>query len=291
MAEHVGAMLRDSVAPPARAFLLEQTTLGIGAVDGDERLWASLWLVPAGFARSHPEGRTVHLARPCDLDTSADPVWRWLRPGQHVGVLAIDLATRRRLRINGVVGGTSDELVELNVCESFPNCPKYIQRRERRAVPDEGESGRPAGPVRGVELDAERRAFVEQADTMIVASRHRTRGLDVSHRGGEPGFVRVVDARTLRVPDYPGNGMFQTLGNFEAEPRAGLAIVDFVRGRQLALTGSVRNMYGIDDPTHPTLGTMRYWEVEVESWIELSLNRASEWRLVDRSPHNPPART
>jgi hypothetical protein len=63
-------------------------------------------------------------------------------------------------------------------------------------------------------------------------------GVDVSHRGGKPGFVRLDDDCTLIVPDFSGNCQFNTFGNLELNPRAGMLFVDFDRGNLLYLTGT-----------------------------------------------------
>ncbi|MEG4343628.1 pyridoxamine 5'-phosphate oxidase family protein [Microcoleus sp. A003_D6] len=63
-------------------------------------------------------------------------------------------------------------------------------------------------------------------------------GVDVSHRGGKPGFVRPDDDCTLTVPDFSGNCQFNTFGNLELNPSAGLLFVDFDRGNLLYLTGT-----------------------------------------------------
>jgi len=203
-----------------------------------------------------------------------------------LGMVVIDFATRRRLRINGVVTRADSAGLELQVRETFGNCPKYIQRRECR------QTGRSEGPVlptvHGRVLDDERRAFVARTDTLFVASINAERGLDASHRGGEPGFVHVIDDVTLRLPDYEGNSMYQTLGNFQVDSRAGLALVDFERRRVLSLTGDATTEFGADDPRQPTGGTGRYWSFRVRRWVEFSLTASMGWRLLDRSPFNPP---
>jgi hypothetical protein len=138
----------------------------------------------------------------------------------------------------------------------------------------------------GRELDEERRALVERADTAFVGSLHPTRGVDASHRGGAPGFIHVVDTTTLRVADYPGNGMFMTLGNFEIDSRASLAVLDFERGRVVSFSGSARLRFEVEDPQHPTGGTGRYWDLAVREWVQCDLPTAG-WQLIDRSPFNP----
>jgi predicted pyridoxine 5'-phosphate oxidase superfamily flavin-nucleotide-binding protein len=284
---HNGAMIRDAINPAARAFVALQRTLAVATFDDEGRAWASLWLGEPDFVRSDDDGRRVNVSFRDGALSADDPVRARSTKERPFGMLAIDLSSRRRVRINGVVAALDDEGLTLNVEESFVNCPKYIQRRtlERADL-----TSRAAAPSqRGDRLDDERRLFIERADTLFVASRHPTRGVDASHRGGDRGFVRVTGERTLRVPDYPGNSMFQTLGNFEIEPRAGVALVDFERGRLLSLTGTVTVTYDAEDPSHPTGGTGRYWELTIESWLDYAMPAGLAFRFVDRSPFNPPA--
>jgi hypothetical protein len=141
--------------------------------------------------------------------------------------------------------------------------------------------------VSGYTIDDERRTLVERADTAFVGSLHPSRGVDASHRGGEPGFIHVLDAETLRVPDYAGNSMFLTLGNFEVDPRASLAVVDFDRARVVSFSGRARLRFTGELPGHPTGGTGRYWELSVREWVEFDLPLAMRWDLLDSSPFNP----
>ena len=87
------------------------------------------------------------------------------------------------------------------------------------------------------ELDAAARALVASADTFFIATAHplagrseaRPMGVDVSHRGGKPGFVKV-EGDVLTVPDFVGNAFFNTLGNLAVNPRCGLLFIDFASG-------------------------------------------------------------
>jgi hypothetical protein len=213
-----------------------------------------------------------------------DPARPRALAGRDIGILAIEFESRRRLRINGTIEADSSDLVVL-VRESVGNCPKYIQRRQPQDV-SSTESF--AGPVtRGRILDDAARELVTRADTAFVGSLHPVRGLDTSHRGGSPGFIDVVDASTLRVPDYPGNSMFMTLGNFASDPRAGLAVADFERGRLLALSGSARLDFDTDDPRGLTGGTRRFWNFTIREWMQFGLPRDIRWDLIEPSPFNP----
>jgi uncharacterized protein len=177
---------------------------------------------------------------------SVDPVSDALASGREIGILGIDLSTRRRIRANGRISKRNVGGFEIEVNQSFGNCPRYFQRRmiSHAASTDVD----PIGAERLCRLDAAARAAIEQADTFFVASRSRpcrgaAFGSDISHRGGRPGFVRIdSDAQrdTLTVPDFRGNHYFNTLGNLIAEPRASLLFVDFESGDLMQLQGNAQ---------------------------------------------------
>ena len=284
VAERRESMLRDRLNDAAGAFVASQGTVAVGAAAPDGTLWASLWCGAKGFARTNEAGDRLDIRHALG-DAAADPVRSIVSAGEPLGVLVIDLETRRRLRINGVVDRSDAASLEMRIREAFGNCPKYIQKRVRV----EGTVAREASAhvEQGSNFDDERRGFIARTDTLFVSSVHPERGVDVSHRGGHPGFVRSVDDRTLRIPDYPGNSMFQTLGNLEVDTRAGIAFIDFERHRALSATGHAVSSFGIEDPAHPTGGTGRYWSFTVDRWIEFSLPLSMTWKLVERSPFNP----
>jgi predicted pyridoxine 5'-phosphate oxidase superfamily flavin-nucleotide-binding protein len=90
------------------------------------------------------------------------------------------------------------------------------------------------------------RAFIESRPLFFLATADGEGRPDCSYKGGRPGFVRVVDTRTLAFPSYDGNGMFKSLGNVLVNPRVGLLFIDFESPRRLRVNGraSVRE----DDP-------------------------------------------
>lgn len=285
LAARRGAMIRDSLAAPMPAFLASQRTLAVGVVDSHGNPWASLWLGAPGFITVIND-RSVRVLHAAPVIAPDDPARGLLTTGCHIGLLAIDLATRRRLRINGIVAAMSEMHVDITIHEVFPNCPKYIQQREWT---DEAPAGTAEPAEQGDRLDGKRQALVKGIDTLFVASRHPARGIDVSHRGGARGFVRVLDENTLQIPDYPGNGMFQTLGNFDVESRAGVLMVDFEHGRFLSLSGHVNVVYGSEKAGHPSGGTGRYWQFSVTRWTDFPMHANAGYRLLERSPFNPVA--
>jgi len=283
-----GWLVAEAIPVRAIPFLAQQRMLAIGSVDEHGAVSASVVFGVPAFAYS-PDGLSVVLDRTRTHASPGDPVWNNLRVGVAVGLLAIELGSRRRLRINGVVSTLDAARIEVSVREAYPNCPKYIQRRHLREEPGirRSESQPHAS---GVSLDEARSLVVERIDTFFVASRHPMRGLDVSHRGGTPGFVRVLDPIRLRIPDYGGNGMFNTLGNFTVDDRAGLVFVDFDRGSLLQMTGTAAVHFDeAEDPRQPTGGTGRYWDFHVDRWLESAIPTPIASELLDYSVHNPTA--
>ena len=285
---HEGVISRE-IVPGARPFLARQRLLGVTVAGDDKQLWTSIWLGRPGFARS-PDGRQLAIDKTLLRTSPDDPAASRLAPGRHIGLLALEFESRRRLRVNGAIDTISAEAIVVAVRESAPNCAKYIRRRRAFDVPSRAGDRRALRPVeRGREIDRVRRRMIEETDTAFVGSVHPVRGVDASHRGGEPGFIRVIDAATLRLPDYTGNSLFMTLGNFAADPRASLTVLDFEAARVLAMSGSARIEFNADHAGHTTGGTHRYWEFAVREWVEFDLPRVIRWERLDPSPFNPPA--
>ena len=281
-----GGLIGDTIPQRAIPFLAQQRMLAVGSVDESGAPLASMLFGAEGLVSS-PDGEVVVIDRSrIDVDLD-DPVWSNVHVGADVGLLAIELETRRRLRINGIVRRLDAQHIELTVRQAYPNCPKYIQRRHVRGAPDARPSEARAHTA-GAVLDDARSRLVEQSDTLFVASRHPMRGVDVSHRGGTPGFVRIVDPKRLRIPDYRGNGMFNTLGNFVVDHRASVLFLDFDGGGLLQVTGTVDVHFDeAEDRRHPTGGSGRYWDFHVAHWLELPITTSLAWELLDASPYNP----
>jgi uncharacterized protein len=277
MAERVGRGVRDVIPPPARTFLLGLPFVVAASTDAAGDVWASLLSGEPGFARALDERRLEIGADP----VAGDPLGRTLGAGAPLGILAIEPATRRRMRVNGSVETYAPGRIVLRAEEVFSNCPKYIQARdwERRGV------GTPVS-ASGDGLTAAQTRWIEGADTFFVATHAAEGGADASHRGGAPGFVRVEGARALVWPDYQGNMMFQTLGNLALNPKAGLLFVDFDRGATLQLTGEA----SVDwDPEAAAVfpGAERLVRFRVARVVETEGAVPLQWTFVEASPFNP----
>jgi predicted pyridoxine 5'-phosphate oxidase superfamily flavin-nucleotide-binding protein len=278
MAAKIGTGIHPEIAPAAQRFLAAQTLLIVGAADHRGALWATALSGAPGFAVAEDE-RTVRLAVQLP---DGDRLKGELRVGTPLALLAIEFASRRRLRLNGVVIDVTPSHVRMRSDQCYGNCPKYIQRRE----PGAQRSIRVAhGEARsGAALSAAQQAWVAACDTFFIATAHPDAGADVSHRGGNPGFVHVVDPRTLIWPDYTGNGMFQTLGNLALHPAAGLLFLDFDAGRTLQLTGNAAVRW---DSTEGFPGAERLMRFAVDCVVEVDGAFPGGWQLVERSPFNP----
>ena len=196
IASRHGAGIGSRIVPGALPFLARQRLIAVSIAGDDGELWTSVWNGAPGFV--HSDGQRVHISMPMTAMSPDDPAGPRALAGRDIGMLAIEFESRRRLRINGTIVANSSDLVVV-VRESVGNCPKYIQRRRSHDVASAEVFA--ARGTRGQILDDEARELVMRADTVLVGSLHPDRGVDTSHRGGSPGFIDIVDASTLRVPD------------------------------------------------------------------------------------------
>jgi predicted pyridoxine 5'-phosphate oxidase superfamily flavin-nucleotide-binding protein len=279
LAERVGRSIRGVMPPVAQAFLAEQRWLVIGAVDGDARPWATILAGSPGFARAEDD-RTVRIsARPAP----GDPLEAALTPGALVGLLVIDPSTRRRLRLNGRVTSHGASGIAIAADQVFSNCPKHIQKREADGNNIKSFDGGLA--KRSTALSAPQRHWIVAADTFFIATFAPGEGADASHRGGMPGFVRV-DGQRLLWPDYAGNALFNTLGNIEAYPRAGIVVPDFETGDTLHITGRAAVDWS-DAHAAEIAGAQRLVTLDIEAIVELRATLPARLRLREYSPINP----
>ena len=277
MAEIGPRAIRDAMPEQHRAFFAELPFVAIGSVDIAGAPWASILSGAPGFVRA-PDPRTLAIqAKPAP----GDPLAASLAPGAPLGVLGIQLETRRRNRANGRVAAVQRGGFTVAVEQSFGNCPQYIHVRRLSSVESADVSREPETEAAALSARAVER--VRGADTFFIATAAPGEGADVSHRGGPPGFVRVTqeaDGTVLAFPDYRGNFFFNTLGNLHASPRAGLTFVDFATGDVLMLTGAAEVIWDGPEPgAFP--GAQRVVRLRVRAGVRLP--HALGWRLAPGS--------
>jgi len=270
MAELGPRVIRDHLIEQHQAFYRQLPYVVLGTVDPDGEAWATVRTGAPGFLDA-PDPAHLRVRGAPQPD---DPAEAGLSDGAALGLLGIDLGTRRRNRLNGTVMRHGPDGFAIRVAQSFGNCPQYIRvRTDPEPVPPA-----PPAPQRSHHLDAQARALVAGAETLFVASyavgADGRRQVDVSHRGGPAGFVRVGADGVLTVPDYSGNRFFNTLGNMLANPRAGLLFVDFATGDLLQMTG--RPEVVLDAPDLAELpGAERLWRFTPRTVIR----RPGAWPL------------
>lgn len=276
-------VIRDYMPDQHREFYEHLPYLILGAVDSEGWPWATLLDAQPGFIQS-PDARRLDINRRPDAE---DPVGAGVAPGAAVGMLGIDLHTRRRNRLNGHISELWENGFSVSVEHAFGNCPQYIQLRALKPLPSPTQ--RPAAQ-RLSALDDAAIATIRGADTFFVASyvdlegAQPHRSVDVSHRGGQPGFVRV-EGDVLTIPDFAGNLFFNTLGNFQLNPKAGLLFVDFQTGELLQVAGTVTLI--LDGPEIAAFqGAERLWQVRVEQVVRRPAALRSRWEFQGWSPNS-----
>lgn len=223
-----------------REFYAQLPFVVLGAVDQQGDVWATLRAGQPGFMNS-PDPQTLHI----NLEPEPnDPAQEGMGEGDAIGMLGIELHTRRRNRMNGVVRRQLEPGLEISVSQAYGNCPRYINLRQYHFV-----DAQAVAPVQLSVSDPQVRRLVTAADSFYIATyvvRDGERQVDASHRGGKPGFVRMDEDGSLTIPDFSGNLFFNTLGNILLNPRAGLVFVDFRTGDLLQMSGSAQVL--LDDP-------------------------------------------
>jgi uncharacterized protein len=267
-ADAVGNGIRSTLPRGVDRFLARQRLAIASTLDGRGRVWASLLTGPPGFILPVD----AQLLRVAAQPVPADPLADNLEAGSDLGLLVLDPTTRQRMRFNGR-GMLRSDGIFLLVDQAYGNCPKYIQLRQ----PERDEDLSAVEPVQiSVTLDEHQQAAIARADTFFIASFHPEGGADASHRGGGPGFVRVLGEDRLAFDNYAGNGMFNTLGNLVGHPQAGLLFLDFETGDVLQVTGRARVEHDFS-----TL-------VQIDEVRETRGASPLRHRLVEPSPANPP---
>jgi uncharacterized protein len=253
-------------------FLAERTFLVVTARSSSGRLWTSPLVGPPGFLEAaSPTELTVH-ATPA----TGDPL-HGLAAGQKVGLTTIEFAARRRVRLNGRLSESGNGGLVVEVEQAYGNCPQYIQQRLLTPHPT------PAGDVRhGTTPAPEDLSVIRAADTFFLGTVNPERGADASHRGGAPDFVRVDD-EGLWWPDYPGNNLFNSLGNLAVDPEAALLFFDFPTGRTLHLSGTAETTW--TTPDHGGTGrVVRFTPQELVAGHRLAAHEVA----FRPYPQNPP---
>ena len=295
MAEIGNRAIRDHMIEQHRTFFAKLPFVVLGTVDDRDNVWATIRTGSPGFMRAKND-TTLHINL---SPNSNDPAQGGLANGKSVGLLGIELETRRRNRMNGRIANFDDAGFEIAVHHSFGNCPQYIRLRDHYFLP-QGTAANPDETVTRLEhIDDFCQNLIKNADTFFVASyadratetpgstSHTRREVDVSHRGGKPGFVRLDDDGGLTIPDFAGNLFFNTLGNILQTGRAGLIFADFETGTILQLTGRAEILLDSPEIAH-FQGAERLWRFSPTHIVMRKNALPLRWHPRDggQSPNN-----
>lgn len=285
-ADRVGRMIGNSIIPGASAFLENQHSVVVSSIDMEANIWVSFLVGNTGLAKVNPNLKSLSFDRSKIASPTTDIFYSNITENKEVGVIFIELGSRRRYRVNGMLR-TFGTTMELAIEEAYPNCPKYIQRRLAKSSTETQKAN--AVITKGTELQAGHLEWIKKADTLFVGTRSDDRKLDASHRGGNPGFVEVLEDGTLKIPDYQGNMMYNSLGNIAQNNKAGLLFLDFEQKRTLQLSGEAKLLFDQTSKTDhiKTTGTGRYWLFSPKAWIQTNDHHGIDWEYLDASPFNP----
>jgi hypothetical protein len=278
-AERLMRGIGTSITPAAQDFLRSQRLAIASTVGTSNRVWASLLTGEPGFVQTISD----QIVRINAVPITGDPLRENLLQDD-IGVLVIDLATRRRLRLNGKAEIQADGCIYVYTKQVYFNCPKYIQIRHLNA----DSSKLQASPqIQNTKvLTYEQQQWITRTDTFFIASFHPGSGADASHRGGYPGFVRILNANQLVFPEYAGNNMFNTLGNISIHPQTGLLFVDFESGSTLQLTGKAKIIWQ-PERVAEFVGAERLVEFQIHQILEITNAIPLRWQFGEYSPFNP----
>ncbi|KAE8854967.1 hypothetical protein PTNB29_09218 [Pyrenophora teres f. teres] len=241
------------LTPQASNMFQRAPILAFGTLDAQDRPWTTLWGGEPGF--SEPLGGGFVGTRTL-VDSKNDPVVQALigdakdgqtsNPpdgGKLVAGLSIDLMTRKRVKTAGrmIAGALRDtdaitspaqqlQLVT-KIEQSLGNCPKHLNQYEIRPAPI-SSTLQSCGPA----LTPQATSLLSKADMFFLCT-STADDMDVNHRGGAPGFIRLISATEIIYPEYSGNRLYQSLGNMQLRPQIGLTVPDYETGDVLYMTG------------------------------------------------------
>ena len=278
-------VIQDHIPQEQEEFFSNLPFLIVGSADDAGRLWASILVGQPGFMTASDPRTLAVRAEP----VYGDPLIETLAEGAEIGALGIELHSRRRYRVNGRVVNKTPDSFEIAVDQGFYNCPKYIQARRTSLEGGLETLGEERPTRRGEALNRAEAALIARSDTLFIASRFAedrndwSHGLDVSHRGGRPGFVIVAHETSLVFPDYRGNCMLNTLGNIWENPKCGLLFPDFESGDILQVTGEAEIIWGEERAKEfPGAERIVSFRIQETNFIEHALPLS--WEFQDYSP-------
>lgn len=302
------------LSPHAARLLQISSLISLGTLDDEGRPWTTLLGGHPGFARSL--GQSI-IGLKTQVDPKHDPVIELLvganldmgpqrvgHNGRQMSALGIHLATRDRVKLAGrlVAGALVDTMLKVDgadvstteiqaafkVQKSLGNCPKYLNKKQIIPSVPQSVLSSDSLPLSEPALD-----LLARADMFFISASNHGSSMSTNHRGGPPGFVRVLQndegGLVLVYPEYSGNRLYQTLGNMYTDPKAGLVFPNFDSGDVLYVTGNTEIVLGRDAAAIlPRSNLVIKVKVNAARFVLRGL--AFRGEPGERSPYNPPIR-
>ncbi|PDY76784.1 pyridoxamine 5'-phosphate oxidase family protein [Bacillus cereus] len=283
IANSASTMIQQTLPKKFMNFLNGQNSFVMSSMDQRGRVWSSFLAGNPGIIQAI-EADIVKINTKIN---EGDPLFLNILQHKEVGILVIDFASRIRIRINGKVSIVyPDGNFEIKIEQVFGNCPKYIQARRFEYKAVEEIVNKKLHPLNT--LNKKQQNWISESDTFIIASASFEGKMDISHRGGMPGFVHVINEKSIIFPDYSGNMLFNTLGNIFQNPNVGLLFFDFNTGGTLQITGEASIIWNIDqDILSKFPGAQRLVQFQIIEVLEVPCYESYNWEFLNYSTFNP----
>lgn len=265
-------------------FIERQVLAFLGSEDASGDIWISLLVGERGFIHI-PSLKEVKFDLSKVISNQSDIFFKNIETNPIVGLLFHEAAKRSRYKAWGIARKEEDQ-VSFDITMGYKSCPKFIQR-EKIEVPEDSKSVSPAYQ-NGTTLGTSEREWISSAHTFFIATQTKKGEIETSHKGGNPGFIEIQENGVLRIPDYFGNSIYNTLGNIYENPKAALLFVDYKKGETLQITGKAALEFDQNsaDDLHKSGDTGRFLTFETKQWIRTKDHHKVNTRFVDFSKFN-----
>lgn len=270
--------MHDFIPDKQRLFFESLEYILLGTIDPAGGSNATLLTGKVGFVQTPTAKEMVIHTGPRGHRVAFDA----LAIGAMVGVLGIDLSNRRRNRMHGRITALDAQTVTITVTQFYGNCPKYILQR---VISQRGFETTPQRPQTRTALSGQDQDLIVRCDTFFIASYLRDgsnqpyEGVDISHRGGPPGFISIDNDSQITFPDYSGNLLFNTIGNLLLNPEAGVLFVNFETGEQLHVQGHAE-LIETESEVAKFADAQRLLRIKIKNMIRQPSATALRWRLL-----------
>lgn len=154
----------------------------------------------------------------------------------NIGFIGLDFENKMRIRINGK-GDIKNNQLHLVIDEIYSNCPKYITDRKLKGKLDFSDEIK---LYKNSFLEGNSKHILSNTDTFFLSTIHKSKGADISHKGGKKGFLRVISSTKFEFDDFPGNNLYNSIGNIYTNPNINILAIDFFSNDILHIVGTAK---------------------------------------------------